>query len=191
MSNAAPSRSREWLRLAPAPLTLLLTTLMAGCSGSRFGDALSRSFSTPPAEPPPAATPRITTGGGTVPGSPGAGTTTPGSPKPGAATAQAGTGGSDGNGTGAPGRPAGTPTGSSTPVAAATVPRAGGAPPTPRQAPYRVTILLPQADAAAPAEVVTQALRAAGVPFEVETIERLGRNAPAEAPVSRPAPDPR
>jgi hypothetical protein len=53
-----------------------------------------------------------------------------------------------------------------------------------------VTILLPQADSAAPAEVVTQALRAAGVPFEVETIERLNRNTP-QAPVSRPAPEPR
>jgi hypothetical protein len=54
-----------------------------------------------------------------------------------------------------------------------------------------VTILLPQADSAAPAEVVTQALRAAGVPFEVETIERLSRNTTPEAPVSRPAPEPR
>lgn len=60
-----------------------------------------------------------------------------------------------------------------------------------RPAPYRVTILLPQADAAAPAEVVTQALRAAGVPFEVETIERLGRDSTPQAPVSRPAPAPR
>jgi hypothetical protein len=57
-----------------------------------------------------------------------------------------------------------------------------------------VTILLPQADSAAPAEVVTQALRAAGVPFEVETIERLGREGTPsvpQAPVSRPAPEPR
>jgi hypothetical protein len=54
-----------------------------------------------------------------------------------------------------------------------------------------VTILLPQADSAAPAEVVTQALRAAGVPFEVETIERLSRSTTPEAPVSRPAPEPR
>jgi hypothetical protein len=54
-----------------------------------------------------------------------------------------------------------------------------------------VTILLPEADASAPAEVVTQALRAAGVPFEVETIERLGRTASPQVPVSRPAPAPR
>ena len=40
-------------------------------------------------------------------------------------------------------------------------------------APYRVTIKLPAADPAAPAERVTEALRAAGVSFEVETIERV------------------
>ena len=43
--------------------------------------------------------------------------------------------------------------------------------------PYRLTIRLPKADPAAPAEVVTQALRAAGVPFEVETIERMSTTA--------------
>ncbi|MEA5443178.1 hypothetical protein [Cyanobium gracile] len=74
-------------------------------------------------------------------------------------------------------------------------------------APYRVTIRLPLADPSAPAEVVTKALRAAGVPFEVETIERMpaagtpatetpatGSVAPATgsaAPASRPAPAPR
>jgi hypothetical protein len=78
-----------------------------------------------------------------------------------------------------------------------------------RPAPYRVTIRLPLADPSAPAEVVTKALRAAGVPFEVETIERMpaagppgteppapatGSAAPAtgsSAPSSRPAPAPR
>jgi hypothetical protein len=54
-------------------------------------------------------------------------------------------------------------------------------------APYRVTILLPRADPAAPAEVLTRALRSAGVPFEVETIQRT---VPA-APTVRPAPPPR
>jgi len=41
--------------------------------------------------------------------------------------------------------------------------------------------------------VVTEALRAAGVPFEVETIERMGAG-PAAAPAVpqvRPAPPPR
>ncbi|MCT0207179.1 hypothetical protein [Synechococcus sp. CS-1332] len=71
-----------------------------------------------------------------------------------------------------------------------------------RPAPYRVTIRLPLADPSAPAEVVTKALRAAGVPFEVETIERMpaagtaATESPAPAtgsaaPASRPAPAPR
>jgi hypothetical protein len=68
-----------------------------------------------------------------------------------------------------------------------------------RPAPYRVTIRLSEADPAAPAEVVTQALRAAGVAFEVETIERMGGSAsPGQAPAAgtaaplvRPAPQPR
>lgn len=63
-------------------------------------------------------------------------------------------------------------------------------------APYRITIRLPSGDPAAPAEVVTQALRAAGVPFEVEMIERItpgaaGSGAPAAAPLPVPAPAPR
>ncbi|MEB3167666.1 MAG: hypothetical protein VKK97_02940 [Synechococcaceae cyanobacterium] len=53
--------------------------------------------------------------------------------------------------------------------------------------PYRVTLRLPRADPAAPAEVVTRALRAAGVPFEVETIERMQ---PAAAPVDGRQPMP-
>jgi len=39
--------------------------------------------------------------------------------------------------------------------------------------PYRITIKLSRADPSAPAEVVTQALRLAGVVFEVEKIERI------------------
>ncbi|MEA5422228.1 MULTISPECIES: hypothetical protein [unclassified Synechococcus] len=61
-------------------------------------------------------------------------------------------------------------------------------------APYRVTIQLPQADPAAPAEALTQALRAAGLSFEVESIERVPAAAPASAPaapISTPAPAPR
>lgn len=58
-------------------------------------------------------------------------------------------------------------------------------------APYRITIKLPSGDPSAPAEVVTQALRAAGVAFEVEMIERVGATAPAAAPQPVPAPRPR
>ncbi|MEB3318255.1 MAG: hypothetical protein VKO39_08985 [Cyanobacteriota bacterium] len=55
--------------------------------------------------------------------------------------------------------------------------------------PYRVTLRLPRADPSAPAEAVTQALRAAGIPFEVETIERVQGGASAAS--VRPAPPPR
>jgi hypothetical protein len=49
--------------------------------------------------------------------------------------------------------------------------------------PYRVVLRLPRTDPAAPAEALTQALRAADLPFEVETIERLptGDEAPTRA----------
>ncbi len=53
--------------------------------------------------------------------------------------------------------------------------------------PYRVTIKLPAADPSAPAEVLTEALRAAGVSFEVEAIERI-RSGPSAAPSVTPAP---
>ena len=39
--------------------------------------------------------------------------------------------------------------------------------------PYRVVLRLPATDPAAPAEALTRALRAANLPFEVETIERV------------------
>ena len=55
-------------------------------------------------------------------------------------------------------------------------------------APYRVTIKLPAADPSAPAEVLTQALRAAGLAFEVETIERVSNGT---TPTRSAAPDPR
>ena len=45
--------------------------------------------------------------------------------------------------------------------------------------PYRVVLKLPAADPSAPAEAVTKALRAAGLPFEVETIERV-QESPAD-----------
>jgi hypothetical protein len=65
------------------------------------------------------------------------------------------------------------------PAARAGIARARAAEPS-NAAPYRVTLRLPRADPAAPAELVTRALRAAGVSFEVETIERMP--APAIAP---------
>ncbi|MFN9692476.1 MAG: hypothetical protein ACK550_01530 [Synechococcaceae cyanobacterium] len=65
----------------------------------------------------------------------------------------------------------------------------GAAPPPSNPVPYRVTLRLPRADPAAPAEVLTRALRAAGEPFEVETIERMPAPATATpAAGSKPAP---
>ncbi|MFM7087004.1 MAG: hypothetical protein ACKOXO_08450 [Cyanobium sp.] len=190
-------------------LGLLLASL-TGCSGTRFGDALSGSFSTPaPATPPTGAG----TAAATVPGA--SSTAPPGTaPLPPSARRNTSTGGASGPATPPQASPApssagasstgSTPGSSGTSTAQPTAPRpaTGASPPRgttaavapsspPRPAPYRVTILLPQADAAAPAEVVTQALRAAGVPFEVETIERLGRTTPSQPPASRPAPEPR
>ena len=69
------------------------------------------------------------------------------------------------------------------PVPAPAAPRRSAPP-----APYRVTIKLPAADPSAPAEVLTQALRAAGLAFEVETIERVPNRM---TPIRSAAPNPR
>ncbi len=126
----------------------------------------------------PAATPPTTPPQPAAPAAPSPAPATPAGPPATAAPA-------------APSKPDGEPAPGAKPAAAA-IP-----------APYRVTIRLPQADPSAPAEVVTRALRAAGVPFEVETIERMpatGTSSPATPaagdtspvpPTSRPAPAPR
>ena len=93
-------------------------------------------------------------------------------------------------------KPAGSTAPASGPAAGAgpLVAQRPAAPAAANPSPYRVTIRLPQADPSAPAEVVTEALRAAGVPFEVETIERIGVGTAATAPAVpqvRPAPPPR
>ncbi|WP_216913332.1 MULTISPECIES: hypothetical protein [unclassified Synechococcus] len=170
---------RPPLSLAGPLLTLPL--LLSACGGTPFGDALSRSFSRAPAAPAaPAPVSRTTAPATPAPA--------PAAPKPAAGKEPA-----------VPG--ATTPAGQ----AAGALPVAPAAPAV-RPAPYRVTIRLPQADPSAPAEVVTKALRAAGVPFEVETIERMPSAgsgavetpaAPAGAAngsapaTSRPAPAPR
>lgn len=142
--------------------SLLCALALAGCSGTRFGDQLARSFSAPPAQP-----------------------AKPVSPAPNPATAT-------------PASKAAAP-----PTAAPTAVSPKKAEPKPveakaaavnpsKPAPYRITIQLPSADPAAPAEAVTEALRAAGVSFEVEMIERVGAAAtPAAAPTVTPAPAPR
>jgi hypothetical protein len=202
----------------PRVLLALLPLLLGGCSGTPFGEALSRSFPGPSATPAATATPspgdvQTTRQGDTLstPASPSAASDRAADAQSGplagtgagpvAASAGAGaaatsaaipkSGGSNTSGTG--------PAVSTARAISASSPRpAAKAPANP--APYRVTIRLPQADPSAPAEVVTEALRAAGVPFEVETIERMGAGttaAPTVAPVVpavpqvRPAPSPR
>jgi len=132
-------------------VVLLLAAGVSGCSGTPFGDQLSRSFSQPPATPAaPAA-------------------------KPAAATPAA-----------KPAAQAEAPKSEPTKPAAKPAPQAP--PLTP--APYRVTIKLPAADPSSPAEAVTDALRQAGVAFEVETIERVpAAGAETAAPLrTTPAP---
>jgi hypothetical protein len=142
--------------------SLLCALALAGCSGTRFGDQLTRSFSGPPPQP-----------------------AQPVSPAPNPATAT-------------PASKAASPTAAS-PTAASpkkAEPKPVEAKPAAvnpsKPAPYRITIQLPSADPSAPAEAVTEALRAAGVSFEVEMIERVGAAAtPAPAPTVTPAPAPR
>jgi hypothetical protein len=83
------------------------------------------------------------------------------------------------------GAPASTPT-TAQPATPATP--AAPRPPAQSAAPYRLILSLPAADPAAPAEAVTEALRAAGVSFEVETIERIPAASAAARPVPTPAP---
>ena len=126
---------------------VLLAAALAGCQGTPLGDQLSRSFSSPLPEAPPAA---------------------------------------------APTQPAELKKEEKKPVAQKPAPKPPEAPAAPRPsappAPYRVTIKLPAADPSAPAEVLTQALRAAGLAFEVETIERVPNGT---TPTRTAAPEPR
>ena len=137
--------------------SLLCALALAGCSGTRFGDQLARSFSAPPAQP-----------------------AQPVSPAPNPATAT-------------PASKAAAPTAASPKKAEPKPVEAKPAAVNPsKPAPYRITIQLPSADPSAPAEAVTEALRAAGVSFEVEMIERVGAApTPAPAPTVTPAPAPR
>jgi len=162
-------------------LALVLGPLLVGCANNPIARQLAASFDTPaptPAIPPATGSP---TGGTSpaangqagapalVPPSGNAATTSP-SPVSPANPNQKGTS------TAGPGAKPDAPA----------KPRAATPTPAPAAAPYRVTLKLPGADPSAPAEVVTRALRAAGVPFEVETIERIGAGSDASTS-SRPA----
>ena len=179
MGRFRPRRRRPPLRPLCPWLALLTATALTGCSGTRFGDQLARSFSAPPAAPATQAS----SGTSTEASKPAQQPARPSvSPTPGRT---------------APGR---------TPRPAAQAPKAPAAAPAPRPAPRptapprhpaptRGPTRLPAADPSAPAEQVTEVLRAAGVPFEVETIERIGSSAGSAtspvAPLRTPAPAPR
>ncbi len=165
-------------------LVAVLSTSLAACTGTPLGERLSGSFGAP-ATPAAAGTASGSSGTGPVAG-PAAATspsTSPPSTSPPAPSPPV---------TAAPASRAAKPDG-----AAASRPDGVAASkpvkPTAGSAAYRITIKLPGADPSAPAEAVTEALRAAGVSFEVETIERMpsdgGRT--AAAPASSPAPAPR
>lgn len=161
---------------APRPLALLVGGLMlplslVGCGGTPFGDALSDSFSgftnnpdpslsaspTPAGAAPVGASPVVTSATGKAPGETPPTDQPPGEKPP------------------ADSRASVEPGIDPVPTLAAPKAPSSAQPSSPPTAPalYRVTIQLPRADPSAPAEVVTQALRAAGVPFEVEAIERM------------------
>ncbi|MCP9926467.1 hypothetical protein [Cyanobium sp. CH-040] len=148
------------------PLLVPLALALTACSGTPFGEQLSGSFpeGQDAAAPAPAPeSPAVGSGPGTA-----------AAPAPASPPGQS---------------PAAPP---SQPQAAAPVP-AAGSPPAPvamAPAPYRLTLRLTGADPSAPAEAVTRALRAAGLAFEVEVIERIPDAAAPAAPASTPAPDP-
>ncbi len=173
-------------------LVAVLSTSLAACTGTPLGERLSGSFGAP-ATPAAAGTASGSSGTGPVAG-PAAATspstsppsTSPPAPSPPVTAAPASRAAKpDGA---AASRPDGVAASKPDGVAASKPVK-----PTAGSAAYRITIKLPGADPSAPAEAVTEALRAAGVSFEVETIERMpsdgGRT--AAAPASSPAPAPR
>jgi hypothetical protein len=188
-------------RLGPgvrAVSVLGLTLALASCSGTPLGERLASSFSAPAggaASTTPSTTTPSTAAAPAVP--------TPAAPSASTQPAAAGASTAQPPADAKPGQPAATAaagapprtSSSGKPVKPATTPR----PPGGGSAAYRVTIRLPGADPSAPAEAVTEALRSAGVSFEVETIERMPAEgsrsgtgaATSPAPVSSPAPAPR
>jgi hypothetical protein len=175
---------------APATMAtaMVLLLLQTGCTGTPFGDGLSRSFPSPGSVDQPS--PQQEAAGLASQANP-APTMTGPLPTPVGLTPPGGQPAASG-----PAAPAqqSSPASGATKPAAGTPAMAPGAPqvrksaPAANPLPYRVTIRLPEADPSAPAEAVTKALRATGVAFEVETIERI--TTPGSAPLATPAPSP-
>jgi hypothetical protein len=191
MSSSHPPVCWSGFQVWTLACSLPLLSALAGCAGTPWGDTLSGSFPTPPvqatAEQQAPQAPKGVEVETSTAKTAGPALAPQSSPSPAASPAP-----------GAKARESLAPK----PVAPKPVapkpkpPSVATAP-----SPYRVTIRLPQADPSAPAEGVTEALRMAGIPFEVETIERVkGASpqpvetpppAPVSSPSVRPAPPPR
>jgi hypothetical protein len=167
--------------------------LLGGCSGTPFGEQLSRSFSTPPAAAPLAEQSAASTTNTTAQNTTAQNTTDQSnrdqSNNPDQASKADRTQNPDQGYNPDPSKLAKSSGTKAKAPAAKVLP----APVTLAPAPYRVTIKLPAADPSAPAEAVTKALRSAGLAFEVETIERVrpGGQGQSLNPNVTPAPQPR
>jgi len=162
---------------------MVLMLLQTGCTGTPFGDSLSRSFPAPGSPDPPASQTGAAVQAPLVNVAPiGTGSQPPGGQPP--ASGAASKAQKSPLTPGAPKTTAGSP--ASTAAMAPGESQVGKSAPAANPLPYRVTIRLPEADPSAPAEAVTKALRATGVAFEVETIERIA--SPGLAPLAVPAP---
>ena len=157
------------LRLLPGVLLALM--LLQACDGTPFGQRLSDSFDDPTSQPAAEDAPRpvqVKAEQGTTESE----KDKPEKDKPVKADPVADPGQEDpGTADSLDSKAVNSQAG----VAKANPPRATSG----RTLPYRITIRLSSADPAAPAEGVTEALRKAGIGFEVETIEKISTAQPA------------
>ncbi|MFM9046135.1 MAG: hypothetical protein ACKOOH_00450, partial [Cyanobium sp.] len=169
------------VKVAMFTCALPLFSWLSGCAGTPWGDKLSGSFPTPPAQ----ATPEQASPQEPQPTQPPLGSLSKDGalPQPDSSPSRQ----LKSKTSPTKGTPGGQPPGEQSPKMAAPQPKAPTVASAP--SPYRVTLRLPVADPSAPAEAVTQALRTAGISFEVETIERVKgvSSQPAEAPPPPPA----
>jgi hypothetical protein len=155
--------------------------VLSACAGTPWGERLSGSF--PPAAAPPPSSPSRTREA-PAPGLNAPPAAVPARPTPTAVPL-------DPKGPSAPKVSTTPPVPKTAPATTTSPAPKPPAPPVPpaSASPYRVTLRLTRADPSAPAEALTRALRTAGIPFEVETIERV--QASVLVPTVRPAPPPR
>ncbi|HBP54109.1 MAG TPA: hypothetical protein DD643_07135 [Synechococcus sp. UBA8638] len=163
----------------------------AACSGTPFGEQLAERLSEPDDPAEETAVPEATVPNGAATNVP-SGEQLPEEPgdpmeeetPPATLTANPATVADSPNRDPSPRPPAATPPQETSPAGFTMAP--SPLPPL-NPTPYRLLLRLPEADPEAPAEAVTQALRAAGILFEVETIERLPDQ---PAPSTPPDPSP-